>query len=246
MGKPVSAAHEHKAADVHAEDPNHWSYTGPKTGPQNWSRLNAANTPCSEGKEQSPVNVSGAVGQQLAPLKFSYGMSKLAIVNNGHTIQVNIDPGSWLEALGERYELKQFHFHTPSEELISGKQFPLVAHMVHKSEAGQLAVVAVLFKEGKEHPLLQTHWERLPEEHGESRSYEERSFSPAGLLPGNLKYYTLTGSLTTPPCSEGVRWLILKTPVELSSAQLARFRREFPFNARPVQPINGREILESM
>lgn len=240
------SAGKHGGKGEEAEDPSHWSYTGKQTGPANWGRMNPSYSQCSEGRNQSPIDVVGAIPQAISPLKFSYGLSKLGIVNNGHTIQVNVDSGSWLDALGEQYELKQFHFHTPSEELINGKQFPLVAHLVHKSEAGQLAVIAVLFKEGKENPLLDHIWPRLPEEHGETRSYEGRMISPASILPTNLKYYTLTGSLTTPPCSEGVRWLILKTPVELSKAQLARFRKEFPLNARPTQPINGREIIESM
>jgi carbonic anhydrase len=117
--------------------------------------------------------------------------------------------------------------------------------MVHASESGSLAVIAVLFKEGRANPTLDALWPRLPEEHGETRSYSERVLSPASLLPDNLRFFTLKGSLTTPPCSEEVRWLILKTPLELSSAQLERFRQFFPMNARPLQALNGREILES-
>lgn len=240
-----SEAAKPAAHAVHEEDPNHWSYEGKLTGPANWARINPAYGLCAEGQAQSPVNVDKAQLQKLEPLKVAYGLSKLAILNNGHTIQVNVEPGSWLEALGERYELKQFHFHTPSEEAINGRRFPLVAHMVHASESGNLAVIAVLFKEGRANPTLDALWPRLPEEHGETRSYSERVLSPASLLPDNLRFFTLKGSLTTPPCSEEVRWLILKTPVELSSAQLERFRQFFPMNARPLQALNGREILES-
>lgn len=234
-----------EAPSAHEEDLSHWSYEGKLTGPASWARMNAGYALCGEGQAQSPVNIEGAVAQKLDPLRIAYGLSRLAILNNGHTIQVNIDAGSWLEALGERYELKQFHFHTPSEEAIGGRRYPLVAHMVHASEAGNLAVIAVLFREGRANPLLEQIWARLPEEHGEMRSWNDRLLSPASLLPDNLRFYTLKGSLTTPPCSEDVRWLILKTPVELSSAQLERFRQAFSMNARPLQPLNGREIAES-
>ncbi|MFC4161562.1 carbonic anhydrase [Chitinimonas lacunae] len=245
--KPASgkAVKGHKAAP-HEEDPHHWSYQGVKTGPNEWGMMNPAYSLCREGKAQSPVNITSATPQQLESLKFSYGLSKLQLINNGHTIQVNIDPGSFLEAFGDKFELKQFHFHTPSEEQIRGKHYAMVAHLVHKNAEGALAVVAVLFQPGREHGLIDTLFSRLPSEHGESRIYEERMISPASLLPERLNYYTLMGSLTTPPCSEGVRWIILKQPVDMSSAQLTQFRRHFPMNARPVQPLNGRMVFEAM
>lgn len=245
--KPHMAAKAGKAAKVeHHEDPNHWSYDGKKTGPNEWGMMNPAYSLCREGKAQSPVNISSAAPQQLDKLKFNYSLSKLQLVNNGHTIQVNVDAGSFLEAFGDKFELKQFHFHTPSEEQINGKSYPLVAHLVHKNEEGALAVVAVLFQTGREHGLIDTLFDRMPEEHGETRTYDERMISPASLLPGKLSYYTLMGSLTTPPCSEGVRWIILKQPVDISAKQLAEFREEFPMNARPVQSLNGRMVFDSM
>lgn len=228
------------------EEINHWSYVGPRTGPSSWARMNPAFSLCDSGKEQSPINVRGASPQSIDKLKFSYGLSRLQIINNGHTIQSNIDGGSTLEAFGDTFELKQFHFHTPSEEQINGKSFPMVAHLVHKSDAGKLAVIAVFFKLGRENPVLDTIWDRMPREHGETRTYDDRVLSPASLLPEKLGFFTLMGSLTTPPCSEGVRWIILKTPVEMSAAQLAQFRKEFPMNARPIQPLNGRMIVEAM
>ncbi|MGQ5522272.1 carbonic anhydrase [Chitinimonas sp. PSY-7] len=249
--KPAAAEHGERAAagkkltPHEEEDLSHWSYEGKLTGPARWGTMNSAYSLCSEGKTQSPINIEGAVQQKIDPLKIAYGLSKLTILNTGHTFQVNIEPGSWLEALGERYELKQFHFHTPSEESIMGRRYPLVAHFVHMSEANTLAVIAVLFKEGRANPILDAIWPRLPTEPGETRSYSERVLSPASLLPDNMKFYTFKGSLTTPPCSEEVRWLVLKTPAEISSAQLERFRQEFPMNARPLQPTNDREILES-
>ncbi|PHV13426.1 carbonate dehydratase [Chitinimonas sp. BJB300] len=244
-GENATANKKPSLVEHEEEDLSHWSYEGKLTGPARWGTMNSAYSQCVEGKTQSPINIEGAVQQKLDPLKIAYGLSKLAITNNGHTIQVNIEPGSWLEALGERYELKQFHFHTPSEEAINGRRYPLVAHMVHMSEAGTLAVIAVLFKEGRPNPTLEAIWPRIPTEHNETRSYSERILSPASLLPDNLTFYTFKGSLTTPPCSEEVRWLVLKTPVEISSAQIERFRQEYPMNARPLQPLNDREVLES-
>lgn len=239
-------AKEEAHGEGEEESASHWSYVGPRTGPSSWARMNPAYAQCEAGKEQSPVNISGAAPQPIDKLKFSYGLSRLQIVNNGHTIQSNIDGGSTLEAFGDTFELKQFHFHTPSEEQINGKSYPLVAHFVHKSESGKLAVIAILFKVGRENPVIDTLWDRMPKEHGETRTYEERVISPASLLPEKLGFYTLMGSLTTPPCSEGVRWIILKTPAEISAAQLARFRKEYPMNARPIQPLNGRMIVEAM
>lgn len=245
-GRKAAKAAKDEKHDAHEEESSHWSYIGPRTGPSNWGKLNPTFGLCDSGKEQSPVNLTGAAAQDLEKIKYSYGMSKLQIVNNGHTIQVNVDPGSWIDAFGDRFELKQFHFHTPSEEQINGKSFALVAHFVHKSELGKLAVIAVLFKVGRENALINTLWERMPDEHGEARTYEQRVISPASLMPDKPGYYSLMGSLTTPPCSEGVRWIVLKTPVELSAAQLARFRKEFPMNARPIQPLNGRIIVDVM
>lgn len=242
--KPRTAHKEHEAE--HEHNSHHWGYTGPQTGPGAWARMNPAFALCGSGKEQSPVNITATVPQSMDKLRFSYGLSRLQMVNNGHTIQVNVDAGSQVEIMGEPYALKQFHFHTPSEEQINGKPFAMNVHLVHQAEDGRLAVVAVLFKAGRENPLLKTLWERMPVEAQESRSFEERMISPASLLPEKPAFYTFTGSLTTPPCSEGVRWVVMKTPVELSAAQLARFRQAFPMNARPVQPINNRMIVETM
>jgi carbonic anhydrase len=143
---------------------------------------------------------------------------------------------------GVEYKLLQFHFHTPSEEKIDGKSYPLVAHLVHKNAEGQLAVVAVLFKAGKENAALKPVFDHLPAKEGETRKLDV-AVDAADLLPANRAYYAFTGSLTTPPCSEEVRWQVLKTPVELSSSQLAAFRKLYRMNARPVQPLNGRKVL---
>jgi carbonic anhydrase len=141
------------------------------------------------------------------------------------------------------YALLQFHFHTPSEETIAGMAMPMVAHLVHKSVEGQLAVVAVLFKEGTENPALANVFVALPAEGGTHRLTNR--FDPSRILPDKRGYYAFEGSLTTPPCSENVRWQVLKEPLEVSGEQLAAFRKLYPMNARPTQPLNGREVLES-
>ncbi|MDK2124639.1 carbonic anhydrase [Parachitinimonas caeni] len=222
----------------------HWGYGGPN-GPAGWANMNPAYSLCRDGKEQSPINITSVVGQKIDKIEFSYGISKINLVNNGHTIQANYDPGSYITAFGERYQLLQFHFHTPSEEQINGRAFPLVAHLVHRSEDGRLAVIGVLFEKGRDNPTLEALWDRMPTEHGETRQYEETHVSAASLLPLKLGFYTFMGSLTTPPCSEGVRWIVMKNPQQISERQLARFRQEFPMNARPIQPINTRLVVES-
>ena len=164
------------------------------------------------------------------------------MVNNGHTIQVNLPAAGAVTLDGVEYKLLQFHFHTPSEEKIDGKAYPLVAHLVHKNAQGQLAVVAVLFRVGKENTALKPVFEHLPTKESETFKLG-LDINSADLLPANRAYYAFMGSLTTPPCSEEVRWQVLKTPVELSASQLAAFRRLYQMNARPVQPLNGRKVL---
>lgn len=245
---PEASGHGAPAEKQHASTSvgGHWDYKGPN-GPENWANLSPSYSACRNGREQSPVNITSSYPQDLNKLEFSYGMSKINIVNNGHTIQVNYDPGSFLRIGDEKYELIQFHFHTPSEEMINSKQYSMVAHLVHKNEEGRLAVIAVLFdKAAKDNDVINNLWSRMPKEEKESRIYEESHISAASLLPLNLGYYTFNGSLTTPPCSEGVRWIVLKTPVPISVKQLDKFKEEFPMNARPIQPMFGRNVFESM
>lgn len=230
------------AADKH-EAP-HWAYEG-HGGAEHWADLDKGFAECKLGKEQSPIDIStkGVEKANLAPIKPAYKASAGELVNNGHTIQVNLaDAGSIIVPTGE-YKVLQFHFHTPSEEKIDGKNFPLVAHLVHKNAAGQLAVVAVLFKEGKENAALKDIFNALPAHEGKEAL--KANFDVSKVLPATLGYYTFKGSLTTPPCSEGVAWHVLKTPVEMSAAQINAFKKVFKMNARPVQPLNGRKIQEA-
>jgi carbonic anhydrase len=224
----------------------HWGYEG-HHGPAFWANLSPEYGQCRNGREQSPVNIVTANVQSgaLDKIEFNYAVAPIQIINNGHTVQVNYPPGSFIKAAGQTYELLQFHFHTPSEEQINGRNFPLVAHLVHKSSEGKLAVVAVLFEKGKENDFLEALWRRMPTETQEERKYPQSSLSPASMLPLNKAYYTFMGSLTTPPCSEGVRWLVMKNPVSLSAKQIEHFTKLFEMNARPVQPLNERLIIGS-
>ena len=222
----------------------HWGY-GQEHGPSQWSELKPEFETCRTGKHQSPIDISGAEKADLPAVDFKYQASPLHIVNNGHTIQVNMPAGSTITVADHSYALLQFHFHTPSEETIRGKHHALVAHFVHKDAEGKLAVVAVLFDVGKSNTVLAPVLAKMPPKEGPERTVEGTSLDPAKLLPSKQGYYEFEGSLTTPPCSEGVRWFVLKQPVTLSQQQLDAFRRLYPRNARPTQPLNARIVRES-
>jgi carbonic anhydrase len=227
------------AADT-GGDP-HWGYTGKSAAPH-WGDLQSDFAACKLGREQSPIDIrKTAKASAFVPLEFSYTPSAAEVVNNGHTIQVNLASGGSVKLASGSAELLQFHFHAPSEEKINGKAYPLVAHLVHKDAQGKLAVVGVLFKVGKTNPMLAKVFAAMPANAGGKAPLAE-PFDAAALLPADRSYWAFMGSLTTPPCSEGVRWQVLRTPVELSRAQLAAFRKLYPMNARPVQPLNGRKV----
>ena len=224
----------------------HWSYSG-KSGPGDWDKLEPNYATCGVGKEQSPINIDTAqvLGRELPPLVFDYKPSALHIIDNGHTIQVNVAAGSVLTVGGHRYDLVQFHFHRPSEETIDGKSSGMVAHLVHRDAEGRLAVVAVLLQPGEGNPLLSMLWNHLPAQKGGEAAPAGLTIDVARLLPRARGYYAYSGSLTTPPCTEGVEWFVLKSPVSLSADQIATFGKRYPSNARPVQPLNGRAVLSS-
>jgi carbonic anhydrase len=224
-----------------ANPPKAWSYTGPQ-GPAHWGTLNTDYAACKTGRHQSPIDIQHETPADLPAIQFSYVPAPLRILDNGHTIEVVVAPGSFIQVGEQKYELQQFHFHHPAEERIRGRSFPLVAHLVHKGTDGKLAVVAVLFKTGTENPFLQTLWKSMPADVNQEHEVEGVSIDPTQLLPADRGYYTFTGSLTTPPCSEGVTWFVLKNPAELSSADLAAFAKKYAHNARPIQPLNGRPI----
>ncbi len=221
----------------------HWSYEG-EGGPEHWAQLQPDYASCASGQRQSPIDIQEGIRVDLEPIKFSYRPSQFRIVDNGHTVQVAVG-GSSISLLGKTYELLQFHFHRPSEERVNGNPFEMVIHLVHKSEDGKLAVVAVLINKGKEHPVIQKLWNNLPLEKNEEVTPPGLTIDVAQLLPENRSYYTYMGSLTTPPCSEGVLWLVLKQAQQFSPEQLAIFSRLYNNNTRPVQPGFSRLIKES-
>ncbi|GAP37089.1 carbonic anhydrase [Piscinibacter sakaiensis] len=221
----------------------HWAYQG-DGGPQAWGRLKPEFETCASGRRQSPIDIRDGFRLQLEPVAFDYRPSAVRVIDNGHTVQVNVASGNVIEVGGRRYELQQFHFHRPSEERVDGRQYDMNVHLVHKDAEGRLAVVAVLLARGAAQPLIQTVWNNLPLEKGE----EQRVRDPldlTALLPVDRRYFTYMGSLTTPPCTEGVLWMVMKTPVEVSDEQIGIFSRLYPMNARPVQAASGRMIKES-
>jgi len=224
--------------------PPHWSYEGAE-GPRKWGQLDPAYATCASGHTQSPINIRHAKVAELPPLNFQYDPAPLNIINNGHTIQVNYAPGSTLTVGEKTYTLKQFHFHHPSEEHINGRPFDLVAHLVHDDGSGHLAVVAVLFKIGPSNALLDTVWKNIPGRSEKPTDLPSVSLNAKDLLPTDRGYYTFSGSLTTPPCSEGVKWYVLKSQSTVSAEQVAVFAKLYPKDARPIQPLYGREILET-
>lgn len=221
-----------------------WSYEG-STDASHWGSLGPEYAACSNGRMQSPIDIKGAKKSDLPPLKTNYQSVALNIIDNGHTVQINYPAGSTLTVGNKTYTLKQFHFHHPAEEEINGKKYDLVAHLVHADADGHLAVIAVLFKKGAASPALDPLWKNIPAEKEKAVDVTSVSVNAKDLLPADLGYYTFQGSLTAPPCSEGVTWYVLKTHVTLSEAQLEAFAKLYPHNARPIQPTNGREILES-
>ena len=222
----------------------HWTYSGAES-PKEWGKLDPAYSLCSLGRAQSPIDVKNAKSADLPILKIDYHAEPLNIIDNGHTIQINYAPGSTLTVGDKTYTLKQFHFHHPSEEHINGKSFPLVAHLVHADADGHLAVIAVLFEPGTANPLIDTLWKNIPAEKEKAQDVPSVSVRVQDLLPSDRGYFTFAGSLTTPPCSEGVTWYVLKSHTSISLEEVAAFAKKYPMNARPIQPINGREILQS-
>jgi carbonic anhydrase len=233
------AAEPHPAA--HAS--GHWDYVG-EAGPESWGKLKPEFSTCATGQRQSPIDIRGGIAVQLEPIQFDYRPSGFSVIDNGHTVQVNLPPGNAITVLGRRFELLQFHFHRPSEERINGRQYDMVAHLVHKDAEGKLAVVAVLLDRGVAQPLIQAVWNALPLEKNEAQA-APGTIDLNKLLPEDRRYYTYMGSLTTPPCSEGVLWMVMKTPVPVSPEQVDIFAHLYPMNARPVQQASGRLIKES-
>ncbi|WP_300318608.1 carbonic anhydrase family protein [Accumulibacter sp.] len=234
-------ADDRLAAYAHADID--WSYEG-EGRPENWGKLKPEYASCGTGERQSPIDIRDGFRVDLEPIQFSYRPSEFRVIDNGHTVQVEVG-GSQLELLGKHYQLSQFHFHRPSEERINGQSFDMVVHLVHQAEDGKVAVVAVLLEQGMENPVIQAVWNNLPLEKNDYVAPPGQAIDVARLLPEERSYYTYMGSLTTPPCTEDVLWLVLKHTVPISPEQLKIFSRLYPHNARPVQARFSRMIKES-
>lgn len=200
---------------------------------------------CESGRRQSPIDIRETTRQSLAALAFDYHPAPLKIANDGHTARVRFGKGSWLRIGQERYALQQFHFHTPGGDRIAGEEFPMAAHLLHKSASGQLLAVVVLFRTGTENPLLQRLMPLIPAQADGDHVHNDAAVDANALLPRQRSYYRYSGSLTSPPCTEGVEWIVLKQPLELSALQLSRYRQRFADNARPLQTLHQRAMLES-
>lgn len=223
----------------------HWGYEG-EAAPNNWAGLSHDYNACGEGSAQSPVNIatSDAVEADLPALEINWSMPATEVINNGHTIQVNFPEGNSVTIGDKTYNLAQFHFHHVSEHTVDGNPYPLEAHFVHFAPDGKsAAVVGVLFNTGDENETIETVWEAMPEHEGEATS--EAAIDPTGMLPSDLGYYNYSGSLTTPPCSEIINWVVLKTPMTVSAEQISEFAELFTMNMRPVQPLNDRVVSVS-
>jgi carbonic anhydrase len=225
-----------------AMETSHWGYSGSE-GPEHWGQIDTKFAICSSGKNQSPINLAGVIESNLSPMAINYQIGGNEILNNGHTIQINYKPGSSINVDGRTFELKQFHFHSPSENTIEGQSFPLEAHFVHSDTTGNLAVIAVMFEEGDKNTELEKAWRVMPE-NVEEKSPLPESIDANLILPHDQDYYRFNGSLTTPPCSEGVWWLVMKSSNIVSKEQIEKFTHTMHHpNNRPIQPINARIIL---
>lgn len=221
----------------------HWGYTG-DIGPEHWGELDESFATCSTGKNQSPIDLNNMLEADLPELRVNYTVGGSTVINNGHAIEIEYVPGSTITLEGHTYDLKQFHFHSPSENTIEGVSFPLEAHYVHADEDGNLAVIALMFKEGEENTELEKAWAYMPKHADQSHELPD-PVNGAILLPQNYAYYRYNGSLTTPPCSEGVTWIVMKNQQTVSRDQIDKFTHVMHHdNNRPVQPINARLIIE--
>ncbi len=238
----VAAALTLMAGNALASD-GQWGYTG-EGAPEHWGALNPAYSLCGTGMNQSPINLSNLTESELSPISFNYTGLVTEVVHNGHAIQANYTAGSTVTVNGKIFTLKQFHFHTPSENLINGKSFPVEAHFVHADNDGNLAVIGVMYDIGEENTALKKIWQQMPVEAGKKAGMTSRVRADH-LMPENKEYYRFNGSLTTPPCTEGVLWMVMKNPVSVSEAQVKQLAEALKHpNNRPVQPVNARPVLQ--
>lgn len=229
---------------------SHWGYE-PGNGPSSWGKLNRDWSLCAEGKQQSPVDLSGARQKKTDEMKLEFPTANLKVVHqthvldaldNGHTIQINYDGGETLEIGNHRFALRQYHFHSPSEHTVNGRHYPMEMHMVHVSADKKLAVIGVFIEQGRHNEAFDRIWSNLPTQTGQEVHIENVQVDIDHILPENKATYRYRGSLTTPPCSEGVGWFVYVEPIELSRDQIEAFQKIFHGNNRPTQPMNDRSL----
>jgi carbonic anhydrase len=231
-------------AQTSSSRPPQWSYAGPD-GADHWGDLDPSYATCKTGRRQAPIDVDGAVASpDLKPILFDYRPAPMVIIDNGHAIRVN-HPGGSITVDGKQYPFTQFHFHHPSEEEFNGHRSEMALHLMHLLPDGTGVGIAVMIKSGRENLIVREIWSRFPTEIDKEVEYKDVVIDATGLLPTDRNYNAFDGSLTAPPCTEGVRWFVMKTPIELSPAQIAAFAKVYPDNVRPVQPVNGRVITSS-
>lgn len=220
----------------------HWSYEG-ETGPEHWGDLSPTYRIAKEGRRQSPIDVvwTKAEVSDLPPLVFHYLSEPASFVNNGHTLQHDERSASWISLGGKRFDLRQFHFHTPSEHTIAGRHAPAEIHLVHRGSSGKIVVIAILVEVGASDSEMLKAIRSMPHEHG-GESVVRRDFDPIELIPDRHDYFTYEGSFTTPPCTEGVTWIVMNDPFRADPAALKEVRGILDKNNRPVQPLHGRKI----
>lgn len=238
------ATHAEKPSNQQANAEIEWGYEG-DGAPHAWHVLKEEFTTCGTGTNQSPIDISTVTISNLSKIEFNYKSSPLELANNGHTVQANYHSGSYITVSGKRFDLLQFHFHSPSEHTIGGKRYDMVAHLVHKSADGQLAVIAVLFKAGDKNRVIDKLWAHLPTENGQINTVKNSRVNALDLLPVDSTYFNYSGSMSKPPCSEEVNWMVMATPATISTKQLKQYTGLFPPNVRPVQPLNGRVVRVS-
>ena len=244
--QPEATTETTTLSDPEAESATDWGYTG-TIGPDSWGELNPAYAQCSSGQNQSPINLVGATPSALPEINFDYKPSTINLENNGHSIEWRYDRGSSIGLGGTQYELIQLHFHAPSEHVVNGEHFPMELHIVHETPEEKIAAIGVLIKQGADNPAYAKLWSMLPKNKGETHS-TNAELNAVDLLPANPQQaprYSYEGSLTTPPCTEGVQWSIFEQPIELSQAQIEQFTSIYSNNNRPVFPLNDRELLVS-
>jgi len=222
----------------------HWGYSGHE-GPEHWAGMSPDYAICGSGRNQSPINITGMIEADLKPIQIDYKDVSLDVINNGHTIKVGYAEGSTIKIDGQTFNLLQFHFHTPSENQIEGKSFPMEAHLVHADKDGNLAVIGVMFEDGKANSSIEEIWKLMPAEAGKTNTAADVRVNVMNMLPKDKDYYRFNGSLTTPPCTEGVRWFVMKNHVSASKEQIEKYGHTMHHDTnRPVQPVNARPVLK--